>query len=371
MTINAPTSTTVPFFALDREFADIETTIIERIHDVLAAGQVLQGPPVAALEEKVAGLTGRRFAVAVGSGTDALFFSLRAADIGPGDEVLVPDFSFVASASAIVRTGAVPVFVDVGHDFNMDLAHAASLVGPRTRAMVFVHLYGLMGDPDEIEMFGSAHGLTVIEDAAQSCGARFGVRFAGSIGMASCLSFDPTKPISAPGSGGMVLTDDTAVADSVRRLRYHGIGPNGLCDALGYNSQMSSATASILDLKFERETANADARRRIASRYSTALRGTGIMPPPDRPEARHIYHKYVVTSSHRDLLRKRLADAGVTTKVHYPTPLSAHPMFGPPQRTNSRASLCADRVLSLPIHPYLTDDEVDRVVEVLSAPAGQ
>ncbi|NNF64826.1 MAG: DegT/DnrJ/EryC1/StrS family aminotransferase, partial [Acidimicrobiia bacterium] len=313
----------------------------------------------------VARLTGRRYAAAVGSGTDALFFSLRAAAVGPGDEVLVPDFSFVASASAIVRAGAVPVFVDIGDDFNLDLASAGSLVGPRTKAMVFVHLYGLMGNPEDIEAFGRTHGVSIIEDAAQSYGASFGARAAGSVGLASCLSFDPTKPISAPGSGGMVLTDDSAVADYVRSARYHGTGPTGLCDVLGFNSQMPSATASVIELKVDREVVMANIRRTIAARYSAALRGTGITPPPDRPEAHHIYHKYVISSPRRDSLRQRFADAGVVTKIHYPAPLSAQPVFGPSHRTNPRAMRSAAQVLSLPIHPYLTDEEIDRVVEVL------
>jgi dTDP-4-amino-4,6-dideoxygalactose transaminase len=367
LTVEARERAQVPFFGVEREFAALRSEMMERIGGVLASGQVLQGPEVAALEERVAGLTGRRHAVAVNSCTDALFFALQAAGVGEGDEVLVPDFSFVASASAILRAGATPVFVDIGNDFNLDLERAAELVTSRTRALVFVHLFGLMSDPQLIEGFGMAHGLRVIEDAAQSFGARFGGRAAGSVGLVSCFSFDPTKPISAPGSGGMVLTDREEVADKVRRARYHGKTAGGLFSELGYNSQMPTTTAAVLSLKIDHEPGFTARRREVAARYTAALTSREVLAPPDRDEALHIYHKYVVRTAHRDQLQRRMSEAGVATMIHYPHPLSSHPMFGPAARENPRAATACDQVLSLPIHPFLADEEVERVVGVLAA----
>ena len=202
--------------------------------------------------------------MAVGSCTDALAFALAAAGVGPGDEVLVTSFSFVATASPILRVGAMPVFTDIGADFNMDLDNAADLVTERTRAVIHAHLFGHMGDPDRLEGFANKHGLILIEDAAQAFGATRRGRAAGSLGLASCLSFDPTKVLGAPGSGGAVLTDDDTFADRVRRQRYHGKDPDGRFVDLGYNSQMPSH------------------HRRLSHGQAPSQRGTAATPCPHR-----------------------------------------------------------------------------------------
>jgi len=235
----------IPFFGTTREFLAHRAPIMERIERSLETGRMLQGEAVPDLERRVATQVGRRYAVAVNSCTDGLFFALRASGLEPGDEVLVPNLSFVATASSVVRASAVPVFVDVDDSYNLSLDAARERVTPRTRAIVFVHLYGQMGDARRIETFARDHGLILIEDAAQAFGASFAGRNAGSLGSASCLSFDPTKPISAVGSGGMVLTDDGEIAARVRRLRYHGRGPDGDFVELGFNSQMSTLVAAV------------------------------------------------------------------------------------------------------------------------------
>ena len=356
---------TVPFYGVAREFARYRAEYMGRIEAVTASGRMLQGPQVEELEGRVADLTGRSRAVAVNSCTDALFFALLAVGVTPGDEVLVTDFSFAASATCILRAGARPVFVDITKEHTLDLERAHSLVTPRTRAMVFVHLYGRMAYPDPVEQFARYHGIALVEDAAQALMARSGKRAAGSMGAASCVSFDPTKIVGAPGSGGVLLTDDEDIASVARQLRYHGQGSNKGFDQLGYNSQMPSLTAALLTLKLDYAEAWLGRRREVAARYIESLSDVDALTlPADHADAPHTYHKFVVRAESRDGLQARLDSAGIETGVHYRTPLHREPVFGrgvAEDRDFPRAIQAADSVLSLPIHPFLTDDEVERV----------
>lgn len=358
----------VPFFGTVREFAANRDAIMARVEDVLASGRMLQGPAVERFERRVADQVGRKHGIAVGSCTDALAFALMAAGVGPGDEVLVTDFSFIASASCILRVGAAPVFVDIDETCNMDLDQARTRISPRTRAVIYVHLFGQMGDPAAIEMFAAENGLTLIEDAAQTIGAAFNGRAAGSLGAVSCISFDPTKPLAAPGSGGVALTDDDVLAETLRALRYHGKDASGQFAGVGFNSQMPTLTAAVLDWKLDRDHAWAEARRNVAHRYLDGFRETGLALPSPPPEARHIYHKFVIRCPHggRDAVKAALADDRVETNVHYAIPLHRHPVFragrGNLDNHFPEALAAAEDVLSLPIHPFLEDDEIERVI---------
>ncbi len=358
----------VPFFGTQREYQHHKDAILSIVEKVFETGQMLQSAEVQAFEAKVASLVGRRYGIAVGSCTDALFFALKALGIGPGDEVLVTNFSFVASASAILRTGAQPVFVDIdAKTLNMDLSQAERKVSPRTKAIVWVHLYGLMGDVTALMDFALQHDLYVVEDAAQALGAYFADIPAGKVGNISCLSFDPTKVVSAPGSGGIVLTDDPDLAAKVHRYRYHGKGESGYFEELGYNSQMSSITAAVLSYKLDYQVLWLKKRQEIADYYEEHLCQLPLRLPVVSPPALHIYHKFVVQTEHRDQLRTFLAQHGIETKIHYALPLSAQPVFrhsaqGGPDEFPV-AYRCAATVLSLPIHPYLQDFEVEYVVE--------
>lgn len=356
----------IPFFGPAREFAKHRSAMMREVAQVYASGQVLQGPQVTQFEEGVARLTGRRWAVAVNSGTDALYFALTAAGIKSGDEVLVTDFSFIASASAIVRSGARPVFVDIADDFNMDFKAAARWVTPKTKALVAVHLYGQMMDPVAAEAFAQNHNLVLIEDAAQAFGAKRSGRPAGSVGLASAFSFDPTKPLSAPGSGGMFLTDDEAIASRVRRLRYHGKGrEQGIFLENGFNSQMPSATAALLNFKLKHQKRWTKRRRQIAQLYIKELENCpGLKLPSEAGIGSHIWHKFVIRCGQRNSLKNFLEDQGVETMVHYPRALRLQPFLMPLAQEGAyspQASLASQTVLSLPIHPYLTDQEVRRV----------
>lgn len=353
----------IEFFGCAGDYAALSVPMLDRTASVLASGQVLQGRYVEQVEARVAALAGRRHAVAVGSGTDALFFALICSGIGPGDEVLVPAVSFVASASAIVRAGAVPVFVDIGPDIGIDLAVAQRLMTPNTRALLHVHLFGAMTDPAALERFATSNGILLIEDFAQSFGARYGNRAAGSIGMASATSFDPTKVIGAPGSGGALVTDDPEIAARARRLRLHGKSGNDFIE-LGYNSQMPSLTAAIIDLKLDHHDSWSRRRRAVAERYKDGLAGTPVTLPPVDPQVTHIWHKFVILWDRRDALAAALQAAGIPTRIHYHQPLDREPMFHAVRKADASpaATEYCGRTLSLPIHSHLSDHDVDQVI---------
>jgi dTDP-4-amino-4,6-dideoxygalactose transaminase len=356
----------IPFFGRQRELAaDGEAT--RRIAwEVLASGQALQGPHVIAFEAALAAVTGRAEAVAVASGTDALFLALRGLRIGAGDEVIVPALSFIASASCVLRSGARPVFVDVDDHYLIDLELAAAAITPRTRAIVAVSLFGQLPDPIALEQLACKHGLSVIDDAAQSLGAAAGERRAGSIGTVSCCSFDPTKPIAAPGSGGAVLCDDAELAGRVRSLRWHGRDASGRSVELGYNSQLPELSAALLVRSLERADAATARRREIAARYDEAVSGLEQIGAPRRlRQGGHGFSKYVlrVPAAARDRLRRALAQEGVPTRVHYAVALNREPCFAACAPADApTAERLTDRVISLPIHAALTDEEVERVV---------
>lgn len=360
MSVAAP----LDFFGCAGDYRELAPQIHVRVEEVLASGQVLQGAHVQELEERIAATCGRRYAVAVGSGTDALFFALVALGIGRGDEVLVPDISFLASATAILRTGARPVFVDVNAGLMLDLAVAEAKVGPSTRAMVYVHLFGSVGDIEGAEAFARKFGLKIVEDFAQSLGASRLGREAGSMGEAGATSFDPTKVIGAPGSGGALVTDDAATAARVRRLRLHGKeGP--LFRELGYNSQLPSLAAAILNLKLDRHTEWTARRAALADRYRAGLAGLPAQPLPLEEGVRHVWHKFVLLADDRDELALALGRAGIPTRIHYERPLHRESIFqqSQPDGEFPNALAYADRTLSLPIHSHLSLDDVDRVLD--------
>lgn len=340
----------IPFFANAREWALLRDRLLPEVEAVLASGRVLQGPGVAAFEGELAAWTGRGHAVALGSGTDALAFALLAAGIGPGDEVLVPAFTFIATASAVLRVGARPVFGDVDDDGLLDLDRA-----PRADAVIAVGLYGRVLD-------AGALGIPVIEDCAQSLSAPR----AGSLGRASCCSFDPTKTLSAPGSGGALLTDDAALAGRVRELRWHGRGADGAYGTLGYNSQLPTASAAVLRVKLGEQDAWRARRAEVAAHWAAAA---GAWAPTVVEE--HAWSKFVLRApGERDALRARLEAAGVPTLVHYAVPLHRQPVFAASAPGDCPvADRLAGEVLSLPLHAMLTDAEVEQVAAALGLPS--
>lgn len=356
-------------YGKDREHLALAGSLTTAVAACLTSGDMLQTPTVEMLETRLALLCGRRFAVAVNSCTDALHIALRAAGVGAGDEVLVSDFTFVASASAIVRAGATPVLVDTDRQGLMDLDQAAAACTPRTKAVVVVDLLGAMHEPDAVEALARAHDLLVIEDAAQALGASHSGRPAGSVGDVSCLSFDPTKSLSAPGTGGMLLTDAPDIASTARLLRYHGRNPAGEYVTTGYNSQMSAITAAVLLLKLAYLDGWQQARTGIAYRYLEGLAGSvRTLHEPLVPSLVHAWQKFVVLSDRRDELAASLNSAGVPSKRLYTPPIHSHAAFTPyvhPGQRFPNAGRLAATALAIPIHPFLTEGQVEQVIRAV------
>jgi dTDP-4-amino-4,6-dideoxygalactose transaminase len=359
----------IPFLDLTRQHRELKDELLVAVDRVLDSSRFVLGAEGQALEAELARLGNVRHGVGLGSGTDALRFALVALGIGPGDEVVTPAFSFVASASTIVMTGATPVFVDIELDtYAMDPAALERALTPRTRAIVPVHLYGQPAPMDRIARLARARGIAILEDAAQAIGATYGDRPVGSWGDVTCISFYPTKNLGACGDGGMVLTDRDDIAERVRKLRHHGDASRYQHVELGYCSRLDEMQAAMLRVKLGRLTAWTERRRRIAERYCAALAGLPLVLPVERAPARHVYHLFTVRHPQRDMLAKVLADLGVGTMVHYPLPVPGQPLFGGGrERDFPRAWRAAREVLSLPCFPELTDAEVDAVAAAVRA----
>lgn len=365
---SGPTPRDLTFFGSGRENAALCEDLFAAFLQVMGGNQILNGPEVFALETEIAQLSGRAHAIAVNCATDALFFAMTALGIGPGDEVLVPAFGFVASAAAIARTGAVPVFTDVygpddaGAVCTLNIGDAEARVTPSTKAILWVGMFGAIDAPDRITEFANRHGLLLLEDAAQSFGAALNGHKAGQLGVASAFSFDRNKVLGAPGTGGMVVTDDPQMDAAVRSLRYHGIG-RGAYERVGFNSQMSSVTAAILSLKLAHHRDWMVARQRIASLYDAAL---PTAPLRWNSALEHARHKYVLLSDKRDALEAHLSAHGIPTRKHYATPVHREPVFGAPVHLPMAESLTR-HALSLPIYAQITQDEVGRITGALQS----
>lgn len=355
----------IPFLDLGRQHAALRKELLAAVDGVLASSRFVLGPESQALETELAALCGVRHGIGVGSGTDALRLALGALGVGPGDEVVTPAFSFVASASTILMTGAQPVFVDVDPaTLALDPDRLERALTPRTRAIVVVHLYGHPAPIDRVLAVARARGLAVVEDVAQAIGATWDGRPAGGWGDAACLSFYPTKNLGACGDGGMLLTSRDDVAERVRRLRHHGDAGRYHHVELGYCSRLDDMQAALLRVKLRWLAGWTEARRRLAARYRERLAGLPLGLPTENARARHIYHQFTVRHPQRDALAKALADLGVGTAVHYPLPVPGQPLFGDTdERRFPEAWRASREVLSLPCFPELTEAEAEGVVQ--------
>ncbi|MGH6692083.1 MAG: DegT/DnrJ/EryC1/StrS family aminotransferase, partial [Gammaproteobacteria bacterium] len=302
----------IPFVDLARQHQALRDDLIAAATRVVDSARFILGPEGEALEREVAVISGVRYAVGVASGTDALRLALTAVGVAPGDEVITPAFSFVASASTIVMVGATPVFVDIDPEtYTLDVEAAARAITRRTRAIMPVHLYGQPAAMDRVAALARDHRLAVVEDAAQAVGATWKGRPVGAWGDAACLSFYPTKNLGACGDAGMILTDRDDIAERVRRLRHHGDGGRYRHVELGYASRLDELQAALLRVKLPRLAAWTEARRRLAARYRTLLEPSVVGLPVERAEARHVYHLFTVRHAQRDALAKALAELGV------------------------------------------------------------
>jgi UDP-2-acetamido-2-deoxy-ribo-hexuluronate aminotransferase len=366
----------VDFLGLNGAYARHRTEVLEAVDRAMAGGQPMGGPLVAELERRCADQLGRTYVAAVGSGTDALTIALLACGIGPDDEVIVTAFSFIASASPILLVGATPVYVDIAAgDYLMETAGLPSSISRATKALVAVQLFGRCLVAEEVERFAEQHGLIVIEDAAQAFGASRGRRAAGRLGRVTALSFDPTKVLGGITSGGLVATDDREVHEAVLRLRAHGFDRSSSSFVrLGYNSRMSDVNAAVLLHHIGHQAEWRTDRARIAQSYRRELADldTITLPPVAPRDAIDNHHKFVIRTRWRDALRSHLTACGVETRIHYARALPDHPALqvrGRLPRAISDARMAAQEVLSLPVHPGMTEEDVCQVVEaILSFP---
>ena len=354
----------IPQIDLGRQHAALRQDLLDAAARVLDSSRFVLGAEGRALESEVAALCGVRHGIGVGSGTDALRLALAALDIGPGDEVITPAFSFIASASTVLMAGATPVFADIDLDtYAIDPSRIERAFTPRTRAVIPVHLYGHPAAMDRIVALARARKVAVIEDAAQAIGGTYAGAPVGSWGDVACLSFYPTKNLGACGDGGMLVTTRDDLAERLRVLRDHGATERYRHVRLGWCSRLDEMQAAMLRVKLRRLPAWTEARRRIADRYRSSLAGLRLSLPVERAPARHVYHLFAVRSAQRDELAKTLGDLGVGTATHYPLPIPGQPLFERGGlRTDWPAAWQASReVLSLPCFPELTDVEIETV----------
>lgn len=382
--MNHAAQNAIPMLDLRAQFAAIAGEIRAAIDAVLASQQFVLGPQGEALEREIAQYSQRRFAVGVASGTDALTLSLRACGVGPGDEVIVPAFTFVATAGALSAIGARPVFADSDpRTLNLDPESVRSRITSRTSAIVAVHLFGLAAELQPLIEIAERHSLPLIEDNAQSLGATYRGRKLGSFGMVATTSFYPSKSLGAYGDAGMVLTDSWEIATRISRLRNHGQVGRYISVEPGWNSRLDEIQAAVLRVKLRHLDGWIAARRAAAARYTERFAAlSGIHPPQPPPHAEHSYYLYTVRipgapsgpAARRDHVMRFLAERGIASVVFYPVPLHLQPIYaalgGKPGQLPV-AERAADEVLSLPLFPEMTPDQMDRVEETVAEALGR
>ena len=367
----AETSTKVPFLDLAAQQAEIAQEVLPLWERAFATAGFIGGEHVDGFEREYADFIGVRYCVGVGNGTDAIELALRASGVCPGDEVVIPVNTFIATAEAVSRIGAVPVFVDVDPDHLLvDPAAVEAAITPRTRAIVPVHLFGQTAPMDVLVPIAERHGLVIVEDAAQSQGASSSVGRAGSLGRVSATSFYPGKNLGAAGDAGAVLTDDPAVAEIVRNLGAHGSSAKYVHDRVGVNSRLDAVQAAVLRAKLRRLDGWNAARRAAAARYAELLADVpGVRLPTVRPGNEDVWHLYVVRVAERDRVMAALDANGIGVGIHYPTPVhltEAYAHLGYRRGSFPVAEAAAGQILSLPMFPHLTHAQQERVVDELS-----
>jgi dTDP-4-amino-4,6-dideoxygalactose transaminase len=360
----------VPLLDVQRQNAPLGPALREAFQRALESGCYILGPEVERFEKAAARVAGARFGIGVSSGTDALLVAFMALGIGPGDEVICPAFTFFATAGCIARLGATPVFADSRPEcFNLDPAAIESLITPRTKAIVPVHLFGQAADLDEILDVARRHRLSVIEDAAQSFGAAYRGRPVGALGDLGTVSFYPTKNLGAFGDGGLVVTNDPALAERVRLLRNHGAERQYFHSAVGGNFRLDAVQAALLSVKLPLLPEYTAGRQHHAGEYQRRLSGIpGLVLPTVRPDRTHIFNQYTVrVPGRRDELRAHLAEHGIASAIYYPVALHRQECFRSlaPQPVLPIAETLAEEALSIPVFPEMTAGEQAAVVNAI------
>lgn len=376
-----PSSTAIPLFDMQRQYAELKSEILSAIGRVCDSGKFVLGPECEAFEQEAAAYCGTPVAVACASGSDALLLALMAYGVGAGDEVIVPSFTFFATASSVWRLGAKPVFADIDpRTFNLDPAAVEAVVTTSTKAVIPVHLYGQCAEMGPLLKIAERSGLAVIEDAAQAIGAEYRGQRAGSIGHVGCLSFYPTKNLGGAGDGGMLTTHDAILADKLRLLRGHGMRPRYYHQVVGINSRLDSLQAAILRVKLPHLDRWTRQRQANAARYGELFAACGLdqvlVLPAAAPNRRHVWNQYVirVPQNRRDALREHLAQRTIGTEIYYPLALHEQQCFQSLEYmpgSMPETERAARDTLALPIFPELTADEQECVVRCIAEFFGQ
>lgn len=353
----------VPFVDLQLQYQQLREEVLRAVDQVFNQTAFILGDDVTRFEKEFAAFCGCKDSVGVATGCDALLWALKACDVGPGDEVITAANSYIATALAITAAGARPVLVDCLPDsYQIDPAAVRAAITPRTKALIPVHLYGQAADMEELMRVASAHGLIVIEDAAQAHGATHKGRRCGSFGRAGCFSFYPGKNLGAYGDGGAVTTDDPALAQHVRMLRNYGQSRKYHHDVAGWNSRLDTVQAAILRIKLRHLADWNAARRRHAARYCEQLSGLPLTLPIEMPGNEHIYHLFVIQLDDRERFMNYMSERGVACGVHYPIPIhlqAAYKDLGYTSGSIPVTERIAPRLVSLPMFPEMTTNQID------------
>jgi dTDP-4-amino-4,6-dideoxygalactose transaminase len=365
----------VPLLDLAAQYAPIRDAVVEAVTRVVDTRMFILGPEVESFEAEVAAYLGARHAIGVSSGTDALLVAMMALELGPGDEVIVPTYSFFATAGCVSRTGATPVLVDIDPvTFNLDVEAVRRAITARTRAIVPVHLYGQAADMTPLMTLARDHGLEVIEDAAQAIGATLDGTALGTIGRFGCFSFYPSKNLGAAGDAGLVTVNDEETAARVRLLRVHGALRTYHHEKVGGNFRMAAIQAAVLRVKLRHLETWTEARRRNADRYRRMFEALAPAAPVQLPVEssgrRHIYNQFVIRADRRDALKDHLRAHGVGCEIYYPVPFHLQPCFaylGVPAGALPEAERASRETLALPIYSELTEAQQQYVVETIAA----
>ena len=362
----------IPLLDLKAQYSSLRAEILSAVGEVLESQVCILGPKLVELEQNISALCDCRFALGVSSGTDALLAALMGLGIGSADEVITTPFTFFATAGSIVRQGARPVFVDIDRrTYNIDPALIEAAITPRTKAIIPVHLYGQMCDMDPIMSIASRHGLDVIEDAAQAITATYKGRNAGTLGVAGCFSFFPSKNLGAAGDGGMIVTNDEKLYSTLLMIRSHGAHPKYYHKHVGGNFRLDPIQAAILLVKLPHLREWTAARERNAAYYTSRFTGTSVAAPWTHGGCRTIYNQYVVRVPERDKVAKHLRQAGIATEVYYPRPMHMQECFRHLDYREGdfpEAEKAAQEVLAIPCYPEMTSDMLAHVADnVLAA----
>ena len=358
----------IPMVDLATQYRELKPQLEPALLAALEATQFILGPNVQAFEAEAAAYLGVKHAISCANGTDALHLALRALGLGPGDEVITTPFTFIATAEAIAYVGAKAVFVDIDpRSFNIDVAQVARAIGPRTKALLPVHLFGQPADLGALQALAQQHGLHLIEDCAQSFGATVGGRQTGAIGDVAAFSFFPSKNLGCFGDGGMVTTQSDALAETLRMLRNHGSKVRYYHDIIGYNSRLDELQAVVLRAKLARIDHYNQQRRRVAQRYQLALAGLPLHTPFEDGIGLHVYHQYTLLCEQRTQVQQALTAAGIASAIYYPVPLHQQKVFAAEAAGQSFpvTESVAQRCLSLPIYPELSDAAIDEIGAVI------